>query len=288
MNVLKNRAREYLWPNRKKLEAIVIIGSVLLLVLYYFFDYSEFISFGVEENILILSIFIILFLEGMATEINRATNQIRSDVSLLPDQGSTPELKQVLSDYIKDRRPNEVKMIEYSSSTVDAIIEDAILEGAEIKLLLKHPDSTIPDNQPDKILNQVKTLHSDLSASENIKIRFYKPPATIRGRKFDDDLINCGWYTYQSSDERGVHLKGHINPTVLVSADEGEEYQYIQQMFDRMFENLWMNATTLEELYEQGDDINDATGSFRRWVDTKGCEDWIRAVSDGKIHTSQS
>lgn len=280
--MLTNKAREYLWPNRRKLEAIVVISSVILLLSYQFFDHSELISFSIEENILILILFILFFLEGMATEITRATDKIRSDITLVSEQSTSSELKHVLSNYIKNRRPNEVKMIEYSASTVDTIIEDAILEGAEVKLLLKHPNSTIPGNQASKILNHVKNLHSDLNGAENIKIRFYKPPAGLRGRKFDNDLINCGWYTYLSDDDRGIHVKGHTNPTILVSSDEGEEYRQIQQMFDRVFENFWSNATTLEELYNTDSGINDATRSFQQWVEIKRCEDWVHEVSKGK------
>jgi hypothetical protein len=279
MNILEDKAKEYLWPNRRKLEAIVVIGSIGLLVAYQFFDASSFVSFGIEENILILSIFILFFLEGMATEVSEATSKLQNEVSVLADQSSTSELKQVLSEYIADRRPNEVKMIEYSASTVDTIIHDAIVEGAKVKLLLKHPNSTIPDNQPSKILSQVRTMHSDLGATEDIQIRFYKPPAGVRARKFDDDLINCGWYTYQMSDQRGTHLKGHINPTILVTSDEKDDYRQVNQMFERIFENLWTNSDTLEDLYEIENPTNDAVASFQSWVGSKRCHDWVKAVS---------
>lgn len=279
MNILEDKAREYLWPNRRKLEAVVVVGSIVLLVAYQFFDASSFVSFGVQENILIISIFILFFLEGMATEVTKATSELQNEVSVLSDQSSTSELKQVLSEYIADRRPNEVKMIEYSSSTVDTIIHDAIIEGAEVKLLLKHPDSTIPDNQPSKILNQVKSIHSDLGGTKDIQIRFYKPPAGLRGRKFDEDLINCGWYTYQTNNERGTHLKGHINPTILVTSDEKEDYRDVNQMFDRMFNNLWKNSETLEDLYSMKNPPNNAVANFQRWVDDKQCHDWVKAAS---------
>jgi len=279
MNILGHKAREYLWPNRRKLEAIVVVGSVTLLILYQFFDASSFVTFGVEENILIISIFTLIFLEGMATEVSNATSKLQGEISVLADQSSTSELKQILSEYIEDRRPNEVKMIEYSASTVDTIIHDAVVEGANVKILVKHPNSTIPDNQPSKILNQIQTLHSDLNAPDSIQIRFYKPPAALRGRKFDNDLINCGWYTYQMSDERGTHLKGHINPTMLVTSDEKEEYRNVNEMFDRVFNSLWANGETVEDLYNIEDPSNDAIASFQDWVDIKQCHDWIKTVS---------
>lgn len=289
MKQLAQRAREYLWPNRRKFEGLIIVGSVLLLLVYQFVDRTPYVNFTVEQNILILCLIILLFLEGMATEISRATDQIRNDVSVLPGQGRSSELKWILTEYITDNRPNEIKMIEYSSSTVDSIIGDAVGEGADIKLLLKHPDSAIPSNQPDKILNQVKTLHSDLNGFEDMEIRFYEQPAGLRARKFDNDLINCGWYTYQYNEKRGTHLKGHINPTVLVSADEGEEYRHMEQLFDRIFENLWDSATTLEELYSDHEEYSsDAISNFRRWVDHKGCEDWVQALSSGERKTIEA
>lgn len=280
MDHLSRKAREYFWPNRRKLEAVVVVGSVLLLVVYQFVDNTPYITFTVEQNILILSIFILLFLEGMATEISQATDRLRSDVSVVPNQKDSSELKGILSEYVKEHRPNEVRMIEYSASTVDSIIEDAVKEGSDVKLLVKHPDSAIPSNQPAKILNQVRNLHSDLNAYRDMEIRFYRQHSGIRARKFDDDLINCGWYTYQYNETRGMHLKGHINPTVLVSADEGEEYDHMEEMFDRVFENYWSHGTTLAELYEDREQYDsNAVASFREWVDSKGCEDWVQAVS---------
>lgn len=281
MRALARKAHNYFWPNRRKFEGIVVGLSILLLVLYQFVDRTPYVNFTVQENVLILSIFILLFLEGMATELTRATNQLRSDVSIIPGQGDASELKRMLSEYVEESRPNEVRMIEYSSSTVDSIIEDAVQEGAEIKLLLKHPDSAIPKNQPEKILGQVRDLHSDLNAYSNIEFRFYRQHAGLRARKFDDDLINCGWYTYQYNESRGTHLKGHINPTVLVSADEKEEYGHVEQMFDRVFANLWKHGSTLEEFYQNPDEYDsNEMERFRGWVEHKGCEQWIQAVSD--------
>ncbi|USZ71492.1 hypothetical protein [Natronosalvus halobius] len=290
MRQIADRARVYLWPNRRKLELVVVLGSVFLFVIYQFVDRASYINFTIEQNILLICIFILLFLEGMATELTRATDQIRNDVSIIPGQGqgSKSNLKRTLSDYIASYRPNEVKMIEYSSSTVDSIIEDAVREGAEIKLLLKHPDSTIPKNQPDKILNQVKSLHSDLNGYQNMEIRFYRQPAGLRARKFDNDLINCGWYTYQYDEIRGTHLKGHTNPTVLLSAEETEEYRYMEDLFDRIFINLWENATTLEEIYENDEEYTgEAVLAFRRWVDQKGCENWVKSLSGNRINTAE-
>lgn len=279
MDILEHKAKEYLWPNRRKLEAIIVIGSIGLLVAYQFFDASSFVTFGVQENILILSIFILFFLEGMATEITKATSKLRNEISILSDQSKTSELKQVLSEYIEDQRPNEVKMIEYSGSTVDSIIQDAVLEGAEVKLLLKYPYNTITDNHPSKILGQIKLLQSDLGTAENLQIRFYRAPAGLRARKFDEDLINCGWYTYQVSDKRGPHVKGHINPTVLVTSDQKEDYRDLNQMFDRVFNSLWESGETLEHLYNISDPPNDEIAQFQSWVDVKQCQDWIKDVS---------
>lgn len=286
MNILQEKVKKHLWPNRRKLEATIVVGSIGLLILYRFFDASSFITFGIQENILILSIFILLFLEGMATELSKATSQLRSEISVLSDQSRTSELKQVLSEYIEDQQPDEVKMIEYSGSTVDTIIHNAVLESAEVKLLLKYPHDTITDNHPDKILSNIKLLQSELGNAKNLQVRLYKAPAGLRARKFDDDLINCGWYTYQVSDNRGAHMKGHINPTILVTSDEQEEYRDLNQMFDRVFDSLWKSGETLEQLYNIDNPPNDEIADFQKWVNIKQCQHWIKSVS-GTPQSSQ-
>lgn len=286
MKQLTRKARNILWPNRRKLEAIVVVISVLVVAIYQFLDKVPYVTFTVEQNILILSIFILLFLEGMATEFTRVTNRIndamdevRSDVSILPAHNNSKS-KEILRKYIKNNTPNEVKMIEYSSQTIESTIEDAVEVDAQIQLLLKHPDSTTPDNQPERIIQQVKSLHDNLSAYTDMEIRFYEQHAGLRARKFDDDLINCGWYTYQYDDRLGMDLKGHTNPTVLVSKEEGNEYRHLEIMFDRVFDNYWDNGTTLEELYQkEGELDDDIADDLQRWVELRNCEEWVSSVS---------
>jgi hypothetical protein len=78
-----------------------------------------------------------------------------------------------------------------------------------------------------------------------VQIRCYEAPPSLRGRKFDNLLVDVGWYTpdlgRQGGEDEDWEVIGHLNPLVVSSA-ETEEGQHLREMFDRVFESLWESS----------------------------------------------
>lgn len=140
-------------------------------------------------------------------------------------------------------------MLEYSAVSVWDLIAWLAEQGASLRILIKHPASTTGDFQRTKILNSIRHLDRFVLREHRtrVQIRCYKSPASLRGKKFDDLLMDVGWYTPDlgrqgaADDDEDWEVIGHLNPLVVSSA-ETEEGQHLREMFDRVFESLWEAA----------------------------------------------
>jgi hypothetical protein len=88
----------------------------------------------------------------------------------------------------------------------------------------------------------------------------------LRGRKFNNNLISVGWYTYgnsrienndaiptiQKSKRHPKQIHGHINS--MASVPLNTEYgKSISAMFDRVFKELWNSSESehIEQVIEK-------------------------------------
>ncbi len=166
-------------------------------------------------------------------------------VSQISLSGDAAETNSLLIKAIAERAPVDADLIEYSGDTVRPLLERLAAAGSRVRLLLKHPDS-VGTAQRDKILSTYRYIKEYLFRSDPdaIQIRFYKVPATLRGRRLDTSLLNVGWYTPDIATGGRVsdwEVIGHLNPTITGYLQTNEGYA-LNLMFSRTFDGLWGSA----------------------------------------------
>ncbi len=191
-------------------------------------------------------------------------------------------------DFIRQEKPQVIKMLEHNATYgrhyIDAIktLDPGI---KEIRLLIHNPlEQLLSDLQKERICEQIRTLKLVDFKSNVLKIRCYNQRASLRGRKFDNELIVLGWYTFYYDPDYPEYGKnqmwGHNNPLIVSRLkDEG---QYLGEMFDRVFDALWNdsdNPSLLDVCTKQCKLYRKGSKSER---DSQPCtvsEEWLKKVS---------
>lgn len=206
-----------------------------------------------------------------------------SEIKIIANDYSIP---MPVTEFIARENPQFVKMLEYSGTYgrhyIDAIkaLDPKI---KEIRLLIHNP-LIQPDTRKVSICQQIRTLKMVDFKSDVLKIRCYNQRASLRGRKFDNEVIVLGWYTFYydpSYPEYGNnHIWGHNNP--LIMARLRSQGKYLGDMFDRVFDSLW-NDTENPSLLSVCTQHCEAYRVGRKSTDgNEGCsisEDWLKKVS---------
>jgi hypothetical protein len=191
-------------------------------------------------------------------------------------------------EFIEHENPQVVKMLEhdatYGRHYIDAIktLDPKI---KEIRLLLHNPlEQLLSDLHKERICNQIRTLKLVDFKSDVFKIRCYNQRASLRGRKFDDELIVLGWYTFYydpTYPEFGkIQMWGHNNP--LIVARLGGQGRYLGEMFDRVFDSLWNDPDNPSLLTVCTEQCKLFRAGGRSTDGSSGCsvsEEWIKKVS---------
>lgn len=147
-----------------------------------------------------------------------------------------------LIEYIDESKPKNADLIELGSTTVDDVISALCEVNCKIRLLIQHPDSAINNYQKERIQQRIRELKIWVgNGEEQIEVRLYSVPCSIRGRLIGNNLINLGWYTY-TNEIYGIH--GHDNPliTVPVGTPEGAK---LYDFFKHSFNTLWDHPKTI-------------------------------------------
>lgn len=153
---------------------------------------------------------------------------------------------QFVLDSIERATPATVDFLEFSGAYATKIIATLKKKNCRnIRLLLKHPE-TVGDYQARRILQQLEFLYRLIldQGFESAELRCYRHEASLRGRKFGQDLINVGWYTPDVA-KPDMEVRGHSNPMISapLSSPEG---LWLARMFDGLFQQLWGAPETEE------------------------------------------
>ena len=190
-----------------------------------------------------------------------------------------------LRTYIEDVRPKNVYMIEYSSWCVQELIGSLIKTQTlpNIYLLMQHPkEGESIHNQKERIWDQItNTIYQqdEFKKHSNLKILFYKQRASLRGRNFDNKLINVGWYIYKYDENGAQNVYGHNQPTITFR--EGYRgFSDTKKMFNDTFKNLWKHGIRLTEVCEE---YENKIGSCSNPDFIKWCEDVSPKQGDREI-----
>ena len=173
--------------------------------------------------------------------------------------------------YIEDEKPHCIKMIEYSSKHVNDLISTLISNrtNPKIFLLIQHPNvAKSIKGQKERIMAHLKTvmyLEREFKSFDDLKILFYEQRASLRGRNFDNKLINIGWYIYKLEGGE-MHVNGHKRPSFVLK-DNYEGFSIIQKMFNDNFVNLWTNGIRLNDAFLECGESSSYDDEFIKWCE---------------------
>jgi hypothetical protein len=195
------------------------------------------------------------------------SNFAKKNIGVFPEQTET---NKYLESLIDNNEYKKIYLIEYSSMTVKEVLENIITNKPNIKiyLLLQHPSTGSQYfNQEKKILDHITNFYfsqHDIKKFNNIKILFYKQRASIRGRNFDNKLINIGWYFYEIDESKEDRVKGHTGITINFE-ESNQDFHKVKKFFNTSFKNLWDNASTVEEVFGEYKSYIPKKNDFPKW-----------------------
>jgi uncharacterized membrane protein (DUF485 family) len=301
---------------KTKMVILLSLGIILISIIFILLAFYKY-NTGVSNTILItlgatgifagiVSLAIEVFLtdifsesikENFKSEIGTFKNDIKKMDNILDEiidikkliiepnykvYGYQSDANKDLIKYIEDKKPQNIKMIEYSSKHVNDLISTLIRSGTnpKIYLLIQHPNEAESiKGQKERIINHLRTVlyhEREFRNFDNLKILFYKQRASLRGRNFDNKLINIGWYIYEL-DEGDMRVNGHKKPSFILK-ENNEGFSNIQKMFNDNFDNLWTNGISLKEAINECYKNSNYDDEFIEW-----CEKVSPKIGDRKI-----
>jgi hypothetical protein len=237
--------------NPSKISGPYSLLTVFLLVVESFLGYWIFKADNSTERMLsglfmvfIFATFLIVVLKVLKLSTKDEKNQFAKIYVYKNQHGSyLNELRQ----FLKINRPQRIDLIEYSTATIDPILQEMKKYRCKIRILLQHPSTSISLHQKNRILktldDRFRRTFADYG-SGSIEVIFYCFPGSIRGRNFDDQLVTLGWYTYSSDPKEFGNINGDSNP--MIAAHTGTKYgKYLLKMFQKAFDELWDHPGTV-------------------------------------------
>ena len=219
------------------------IGLIAVVVFVLGQAISSVEDWMVDSNAMTLLIVLLVL------DISYALSQIalRRQITVSRDQD---EDRTELLELIKNRRISDADLLEYSTAEARGIIKALRERQCRMRILVKHPESVAADIQKHRITDQVRLLMAhELHNYDAASIRFYRSPASIRGRRLGGAYVNLGWYT-PNLDAPDFEVLGHTNP--LITADLAtREGQNLLRMFQGLFDRLWKEAEDAEAVIER-------------------------------------
>ena len=174
-----------------------------------------------------------------------------------------------LCKYITANKITRARLIQYSGDKVTRVVELLLAKGAKVEMLLHDPCELL--QQPERMMSRYqlnKVYHfqqradHDFENRENLVIRYYKEPASIKAVKLDDSFLSMGWYTYRHRDNASdtPWLYGHNNAAINIRLDCPEARDLVAT-FDEVFETLCDSSISHEDIEEETDLLDPSWGS---------------------------
>lgn len=242
---------------RRASKAVAFLGIALLL---FFETVGFFLS--IEANILILTALAFLTLELIETKVYDIEKEVQTQNQYQMYNTASQAYTQISNLITADsNEADKLYLISYYGRTdVKNLIAEAVENGYEVYLLLKHP-STADDSttiEANDINESIGRFVEDVmppalyEEHKNLRIRFYKHPVSLNAVKVSGEGIAVGWYVIASSDgqPREVEDNDKHNP-MFVFTQEARDYETSDRWFRNVFNDLWEDAETPEEIYEQ-------------------------------------
>jgi len=148
-----------------------------------------------------------------------------------------------LCDYTAKNKISEARLIQYSGDMIRRVVEKLLEKGARVELLLQHPSKAPNQYQIEKMASFQHRVKHDFRNNQNLVIRYYKEPASLKGIKLDNSFLSMGWYTYRNKSRSEIvpWLYGHNNATITVHIGSSDVHDLVAT-FDETFQSLWESA----------------------------------------------
>jgi hypothetical protein len=265
--------------------AVLIVIPVSVVAIWLFVPFAESINndMGYKFANVGLILLMAVLVEHIATSVTRfravedSVGELKTSITDIKTSIGVQEGIEVYQndnnasrkqgEYIVNKKPRKLKFCEYSSGSVQTLVGHLAESEStrSVQLLICHPDNAYNDYQKRRILEQISALsHSiDIEAAKNmgLKIKCYERPASLRGRKSDDELVVFGWYTYYRKPQvqNPKQIWGAENPVVFafMSHPHGKT---MGDWFDKMFDEHWNAAVPGQQafsMYRSKWDISD-------------------------------
>jgi hypothetical protein len=193
-----------------------------------------------------------------------------------------------ITEYIKHERPQVVKILDFSSQQGRNYINAIKTLDPDIKqvqLLIHNPlVQPVSDLLKKRTCENIKLLKVYDFNSDVLKIKCYSQTGSLRGVKFDDELIMLGWVTYYFDPNYPEYGKNQIwgpgNP--LIISPLRNQGKCLGELFDRVFNSLWDDTDNVPilDVCTQQCKFNKAVG--KSVGDNEECpvsKDWLKKVS---------
>jgi len=202
----------------------------------------------VSAELALLAILLELALRNLAEQ-HSQVNGFSNDNEAMP----------FLSRYIDEERPQAVDLLEYSAFGAMPLLGKLadVASARKVRLLIGHPAAAISEYQRDyRLAEALRLLAYRIPAEQAIRIglqiKCYKEHPSIRGRLFNEKLLVMGWYSFDDrglADPGGRHMAGGSNALVTAETDH-EVGRRLIQTYRRTFDNLWRDATDVDEAWD--------------------------------------
>lgn len=279
-----DRYRQALWEryNQKSVRR----GAKLVLLFILFIGTTVSIIapsyIPIEMNILYIVILTFILLELLETKMHSISKALNTSTSIFPT--TSDGYRNLAGRELSNLETDSAYMLNYGggSDSTETAIRTAKENELDTYLLLKYPDTEyiINEEQVHSVSNAIISFYRNHSDWDQLNIRFYKNQASINGLKFGDAVLELGWYTFADYDHRPSPMAGHLNPAIMIKRDSMYEFAILNQWYMDVFQAIWSNATTLEELLEG----EDTPSELERWEKrmsrkNEGVQEWVETVS---------
>jgi len=226
------------WVERR----FAIIGSVLIALVILLYIISQFVP-DINQWIITRGFFSVILIVLIIDLLNRVV-ELKGSPPVLEAYENQAQVMPQIQEFIEKERPETSDLLEYSTSSIRALLQELRKANVRIRLLICHPDNAVSAHERRTIELGIENLRKDFKDYRNITVKQYRMPASLRGRNIGGKWINIGWYLYSNTDGE-IDIRGHDVAMILsdVNTPQGKE---LKGMFSWAFEALWKDSTTEE------------------------------------------
>ncbi len=276
MEFLKRVASSLLLENRKTRNWLGTLSVIAIVGTLWVGRYSESVDPLTAISIAsVLTVVLLLLLLRAVVGLTRP-----GDVHVFGNEEAARDRQEKIIDAIHATTRHPVRMLEYSTKTslglIKKMTETSRVEA--LQLLICHPLAGLNQYQQKRIRDQItelsKVFTDDVLGRMSVEIKCYRQRASMRGRDYGGGFVALGTYTYDSRKGERRRPNGHPpiwgdRNAIIVADARSHDGDRLLKDFDRVFSNLWRDATWLQaaclELTDEQQALYD--------------KDWLKTVS---------